>query len=60
MGALQPLHLAFVALVALLAFGPKRLPDLARGLGEALREFKHSMEHVGHEEPDEQTPDAGR
>jgi sec-independent protein translocase protein TatA len=60
MGGLQPLHLAFVALVAFLVFGPKRLPELARGLGEALREFKHSMEHLGHEEPKEQTPDDGR
>jgi sec-independent protein translocase protein TatA len=40
MGALQPMHMAIVALVALLVFGPKRLPELAKGIGEAVREFK--------------------
>jgi sec-independent protein translocase protein TatA len=43
MGGLQPTHLAIVALVAFLVFGPKRLPELARGLGESMREFKRSL-----------------
>ncbi|MBA3842950.1 MAG: twin-arginine translocase TatA/TatE family subunit [Actinobacteria bacterium] len=32
-----------VGLVALLLFGPKRLPEMARGLGKGLREFKESV-----------------
>jgi sec-independent protein translocase protein TatA len=43
MGALQPLHLALVAMVALIVFGPKKLPEFARGIGEAIREFKKTI-----------------
>ena len=32
-----------IAVVALLIFGPKKLPDLARGIGEAITEFRKSM-----------------
>jgi sec-independent protein translocase protein TatA len=49
MGGLQPTHLAIVALVAFLVFGPKRLPELARGLGESMREFKRSLHQLGSE-----------
>jgi sec-independent protein translocase protein TatA len=50
MGALQPTHLLFVALVALIVFGPKRLPEMGRGIGEAMREFKRSMNRLNDEE----------
>jgi sec-independent protein translocase protein TatA len=42
-GALQPMHWLVVAAIALIFFGPKRLPELGRSLGEALRGFKTSM-----------------
>jgi TatA/E family protein of Tat protein translocase len=32
--------------IALLVFGPKKLPDLAKGLGKAIREFKNATEDV--------------
>jgi TatA/E family protein of Tat protein translocase len=32
--------------IALLVFGPKKLPDLAKGLGKAMREFKNATEDV--------------
>jgi TatA/E family protein of Tat protein translocase len=32
--------------IALLVFGPKKLPDLAKGLGKAIREFKNATEEV--------------
>jgi sec-independent protein translocase protein TatA len=51
MGGLQPTHLAIVALVAFLVFGPKRLPELARGLGDSMREFQRSLYQLGREEP---------
>ena len=40
---LQPTHLLFVLVVALLVLGPKRLPEVGRSLGRGLRDFKHAM-----------------
>jgi sec-independent protein translocase protein TatA len=38
-----PLELAIVLIIALVIFGPKRLPDLGRSLGKGMREFKESI-----------------
>ncbi|SRR6266498_2706624 len=38
-----PLEIAIVALIVLVIFGPKRLPELGRGLGKGMREFKDSI-----------------
>jgi sec-independent protein translocase protein TatA len=40
---LQPTHLIIVLAAALVIFGPKRLPEAGRALGEGLREFKSSI-----------------
>jgi sec-independent protein translocase protein TatA len=40
---LQPTHLLFVLVVALLVLGPKRLPEVGRSLGRGLRDFRHAM-----------------
>jgi sec-independent protein translocase protein TatA len=42
-GIFQPLHLAMIAGIALLIFGPKKLPELGKGLGESIRGFKSAM-----------------
>jgi sec-independent protein translocase protein TatA len=42
-GLLQPLHLAVFFGVALLVFGPKKLPELGKGTGEGIRGFKSAM-----------------
>jgi sec-independent protein translocase protein TatA len=42
-GILSPWHLVILALVLLLIFGPKRLPEMGRSLGHGLREFKDSV-----------------
>ncbi|HWW85850.1 MAG TPA: twin-arginine translocase TatA/TatE family subunit [Vicinamibacterales bacterium] len=42
-GALQPMHWLVVAAIALIFFGPKRLPELGKSLGQAIRGFKGSM-----------------
>ncbi|GIW31886.1 MAG: hypothetical protein KatS3mg071_2060 [Meiothermus sp.] len=42
-------EMAVILLVALLLFGPRKLPELARGLGEAIREFKKGASAI-HEE----------
>jgi sec-independent protein translocase protein TatA len=44
MGIESPVHLVFIAIVALIVLGPKRLPDMARALGQGIREFRGSME----------------
>ncbi len=38
-----PLELAIVLIIALVIFGPKRLPDLGKSLGKGMREFKDSI-----------------
>lgn len=42
-GLLQPMHLVVILGIALLVFGPRRLPELGKGLGEAIRGFKNSV-----------------
>ncbi len=42
-GVLAPQHLILVLIIALVVFGPKRLPEIGRGLGKGIREFKGSM-----------------
>lgn len=43
MGSFSLLHWIIVLAVVLLLFGPRRLPDLAKGVGEAIREFKKAV-----------------
>lgn len=40
MGALSPMHILLIVLVALLLFGPNKLPELGRSFGRMFREFK--------------------
>ena len=42
-GILQPGHLILILVVALIVFGPKKLPEIGKGLGEAIRGFKNSL-----------------
>ena len=42
-GLMQPVHLLIVFGVALLVFGPKKLPELGRGLGEGIRGFRGAI-----------------
>jgi TatA/E family protein of Tat protein translocase len=46
MGIENPVHLLFIALVALIVLGPKRLPALARALGQGLREFRGALDQA--------------
>jgi sec-independent protein translocase protein TatA len=43
-GLFQPMHLLVIFAIALLVFGPRRLPELGKGLGEAIRGFKSSLD----------------
>lgn len=42
-GLFQPMHLLIIAGIALLVFGPKKLPELGKGLGESIRSFKTAV-----------------
>jgi sec-independent protein translocase protein TatA len=46
-----PMELIVVLVIALVVFGPKRLPDLGRSLGGGMREFKNSI--AGRDDRDE-------
>ncbi len=43
MELLSPMHLLIIFLVALLLFGPKKLPELGKGIGEGFRALKEGM-----------------
>ena len=42
-GLFQPMHLLVIVGIALLVFGPKKLPELGKGLGEGIRGFKSAV-----------------
>ena len=41
------LEIAIVLVIALIVFGPKRLPDLGRSLGKGIREFREGVSSIG-------------
>ncbi len=42
-GLFQPMHLLIILGLALLFFGPKRLPELGKGLGTSIRDFRDAL-----------------
>jgi sec-independent protein translocase protein TatA len=42
-GLFQPMHLLVILGIALLFFGPKKLPELGKGLGEGISGFKSAL-----------------
>lgn len=42
-GLFQPMHLLVILGLAILMFGPKKLPELGKGIGEGIRGFKSAM-----------------
>jgi sec-independent protein translocase protein TatA len=55
-GLFQPMHLLVILFIALMVFGPKKLPELGKGLGDGIRSFKDSVR--GKEEGIAKTDDA--
>jgi len=47
MGNLGLSEIAVILIIALLVIGPRRLPEVARGLGEAIRSFQDAMKGAG-------------
>jgi len=57
-GLFQPLHLLVILVIALLVFGPKKLGELGKGLGEGIRSFKQAVRD-DKPAPESKTPDQG-
>jgi len=55
-GLFQPMHLLIIFFIALLVFGPKKLPELGKGLGEGIRALKAGMKE-GESKPDSKPED---
>ncbi|MGA2508311.1 MAG: twin-arginine translocase TatA/TatE family subunit [Chitinispirillaceae bacterium] len=58
MGTFSPFHWIIVLLVLVLLFGAKKIPELAKGLGLGLKEFKKAMKEE-EKAPDAQAKDPG-
>lgn len=48
-GLFQPTHLILILAIALLVFGPKKLPELGQGLGKGIRGFKDALRGTSEE-----------
>ncbi len=58
MGIESPVHLLFIAVVALVVLGPKRLPGLARALGQGIREFRQALDEGANAPPPPAAPES--
>jgi sec-independent protein translocase protein TatA len=46
----EPSHLILVGLIVVILFGSKRLPDVARGMGQSMRIFKAEVKQMQNED----------
>jgi sec-independent protein translocase protein TatA len=56
MGSIGLREILLLVLVILILFGAKRIPELARGMGRGIREFKDGMRDTGREEDPQEKP----
>lgn len=54
LGNIGPLEIIVVLIIALVVFGPKRLPELGRSLGRGIREFRGSV--TGEHDDEDERP----
>ena len=62
LGGIGPMELIIIFLIVILLFGGKKIPEIAKGLGKGIRDFKTSMSGAN-EEADAKTlekPDAAK
>jgi sec-independent protein translocase protein TatA len=55
-GLFQPMHLLIIFFIALLVFGPKKLPELGKGLGDGIRALKEGMKETPQTPPTTDDP----
>jgi sec-independent protein translocase protein TatA len=55
-GLFQPMLLLVIALITVVVFGPRRIPELGKGIADGIREFKKSLDQLG----DDRTAEAAR
>ena len=59
-GLFQPMHLLVIFFIALLVFGPKKLPELGKGLGDGIRALKEGLkEHPAEQAKTDNTTGSG-
>jgi sec-independent protein translocase protein TatA len=58
-GIFQPMHLLVILFIALMVLGPKKLPELGRGLGDGIRSFKDSMRDEKRDETSKNSTESG-
>jgi sec-independent protein translocase protein TatA len=54
--SIGPMELLVILLVALLLFGGKKIPELAKGLGQGIKNFKESLKGDDNPPPDDKKP----
>ena len=66
-GRLGPMELVIILLIVILLFGGKKIPEIAKGLGKGIRDFKSSLAGTADEEAEVKTldkpdnrPDSGK
>lgn len=59
-GLFQPMHLLILFGIALLVLGPRKLPELGKGLGESIRGFRSAMAAKESADSGEKTPDSSQ
>ncbi len=59
MFGLQPTHLILIIIIALIIFGPQRLPEIGKALGQSINEFKNASREMTDsiQKPTEPTPE---
>ncbi|MCY1564434.1 twin-arginine translocase TatA/TatE family subunit [Staphylococcus pettenkoferi] len=50
LGMTGPTSLVIISIIALIIFGPKKLPQFGKAIGDTLREFKSATKHIDDEE----------
>jgi sec-independent protein translocase protein TatA len=55
-GLFQPMHLLVIFGIAVLVFGPKKIPELGKGLGEGIRGFKSALRNEPEASQDQANP----
>ncbi len=56
MGSLGPMEIVLIILAVVLLFGAKKIPELMRGLGSGIKEFKKAANDLDTEDPNSSKP----